>query len=186
MFKKKKKGSKKRNFLFKQKKKSDVPVRIKEEDDYAVLEPLDLSKQKKLVIRKKTPLPPKIMVIKKEQPKKEIKPIEKPKEVMKTEPVKPKLIIQKIPPKSTEKTIESTEHISKLPVDHIETDIDKLMKIIDEKNIVGLDYLSKTLKINVDRLEAWAKILEDRGLIEIEYPIIGLPRLRKKGWKKKP
>jgi len=75
---------------------------------------------------------------------------------------------------------------SKIPIDQIETDIDKLMEIIDEKKIVGLDYLSKALKISTEKLEVWAKMLEDRGLIEIEYPIIGLPKLRKKEWKQKP
>lgn len=171
--------------MFKKKKKSGIPVRIKKRNGYAVLEPFDLSSPKKVATQPKTKTSKEVMHIKKEKPK----------------GVKPKLIIQKIKskeikaeepiqkpiqrglPKPSEKLTEQ-EAISKIPINHIETDIDRLMKIIDEKKIVGIDYLSKTLKISVDRLEAWAKLLEDRGLIEIEYPIIGLPKLRKKECKK--
>lgn len=171
MFKKKKQKEFKKKLLFKKEKekKSLTPFRIKEKDDYAVLEPFDLSRPKKTFIKEKIKAP---------------------------EKVKPKLIIQKIEPKEVKSPIKrgstmlSEKHpkpgaISKIPLNNIETDIDKLMEIIDEKKVVSIDYLSKTLKISVERLESWAKLLEDRGLIEIEYPIIGLPKLRKKEWKKK-
>ncbi len=150
------------------KKKSLTPVRIRKRDDYAVLEPFDLSEPKKTSIEKKIKVP---------------------------EKVKPKLIIKKIKPGEAKPSIQRGSNkppkeipkpvtISKIPLNHIETDIDKLLEIINKKKVVGIDYLSKTLKIDIERLEAWAKLLEDRGLIEIEYPIIGLPKLRKKEWKK--
>lgn len=181
MFKRKNKKQneiKKVNFHSKElKEKFDTPVRLTEEDDYAVLEPFDISKQK-------TDTNKGDLQIKKETTEEEIKPkliIKKaePKEVVTKPPV------QNIPLKSTIQPIKSEESISKIPINHIETDIDRLMKIIDEKKIIGIEELSKALKISPDRLEIWAKILEDGGLIEIEYPIIGLPKLRKKEWKTK-
>ncbi len=209
MFKKKKKGFREILFPFKKKEKktTGIPVRIREEDHYAVLEPFGLSKQEikppkkflqiekkpsKEIIFQKTEkiesIKPKITVERIEQ--KEIKPkqleVIKPKLVIqKTEPkyVKPERPVQSILPK-LEQITKPEESVSKLPINHIETDIDRLMRIIDEKKVVDLGYLSKTLKISVDRLETWAKMLEDRGLIEIEYPIIGLPKLRKKECKK--
>lgn len=182
MFKKKKKRSRKIKSIFKTygKKKPGTPVRIKKRDDYAVLEPIDLSKPKKFAIKQNPQKPKKLMLIKKERPKPVIKPKEKLKEVTKPVEVKPKLIVKK----TQQKEIKPVKPVSEIPTNHIETDIDRVMKLIEEKEVVGLDYLSKTLKISVDRLEAWAKMLEDRELIEIEYPIIGLPKLRKKKWKK--
>ena len=198
MFKKKKRKEFKEikvPFKNEDKKKPDIPVRIKEEDNYVVLEPFDLSKQT-------TRIPKKLIQIKKKlfreevKPKKpeEIRPIKpkiiikrvEPKEAIpkKPEVVKPKLIIQKVLPKPPEKITKPEEPMSEIPINHIETDIDKLMRIIDEKKVVGLEYLSKALKISVERLEIWAKMLEDRDLIEIEYPILGLPKLRKKECKK--
>ena len=168
----------------KEEKKLDMPIQIGEEDDYAVLEPFDLSKRKK-DIHKET------MEVNKETNEEKIKPKlseEKPKLIIKkTEPkeVGSKPPVQNVPSKPIIQPSKLEESISKIPIDHIETDIDKLMKIIDEKKIIGLEELSKILKINPDRLEIWAKILEDSGLIEIEYPILGLPKLRKKEWKTK-
>jgi len=170
---------KKVNFHFwKMKKKTiDMPVQLGKEDDYAVLEPFDISKQKTNTS--------------KETNEEEIKPKlseEKPKLIIEkagSKEVESKPPVQNIPIKPIIQPLKPEESMSKIPINHIETDIDKLMKIIDEKKIIGIEELSKTLKISPDRLEIWAKILEDAGLIEIEYPIIGLPRLRKKGWKTK-
>jgi len=66
----------------------------------------------------------------------------------------------------------------------IETTIDRLIAIIDKRGNVTTIDLSKELGVSVERIESWAKMLEDRGLIEIEYPLIGSSRLRKKEWKK--
>lgn len=77
------------------------------------------------------------------------------------------------------------ERLKKIPIDMIETDIDKLMTIIEEKKSVSIEDMSKQLNVEVEQVENWAKILEEHGLIEIEYPIIGLPKLRKKEWKEK-
>jgi len=182
------------------KKKSSVTVRVKKKGDYAVLEPLDVYDQKKTKVERPNIKPDKKEKIERKKeiemiatkatrnivsllaPPKEVKPKliireTKPKEI------KPERPVQKIIPKSPEK-ITKPVTVREIPINSIETDIDKLMRIINEKEVVGIEYLSKELKIDVDRLEAWAKMLEDRGLIEILYPIFGLPKLRKKKWKK--
>lgn len=75
------------------------------------------------------------------------------------------------------------ERIEELPVDMIKTEIDKLMDSIEKRKSVSIGELSKELNVTVEQIENWAKILEENNLIEIEYPIIGLPKLRKKEWK---
>jgi hypothetical protein len=69
------------------------------------------------------------------------------------------------------------------PIDMIETDIDKMMNILETKKAISIGELSKQLNIKIELIENWAKILEEHDLIEIDYPIIGLPKLRKKEWK---
>jgi len=206
MFKKKKKKQEeleeiKPSISGEREREPEVHVRIRKEEDYAVLEPLDLWGQKETSIEQKPIISKEVMEIRRKKPKKKIvvkkkihEKIEAPKPVKtkliikkpQPEQIEPKKTIQKVLPKPPEKVTEPEAATSKIPIDQIETDIDKLMEIIDEKKIVGLDYLSKALKISTEKLEVWAKMLEDRGLIEIEYPIIGLPKLRKKEWKQKP
>ncbi len=204
MFKKKKKKQEKFReielpFEKEEKKRPEMPVHIAKKGDYAVLEPYDIYNQKKTSIEQKPKISKEeVIPIKKKKSKEE----EPKKEKIEPEKAKPKLIIQKNkpkeieppkiekptpkpPPKPPEKDTETQEEIRRIPINEIETEIDELMKIIDEKKVVELEYLSKALKIDVDTLETWAKMLEERGLIEIEYPIIGLPKLRKKEWKKK-
>ncbi|RLG57040.1 MAG: hypothetical protein DRN95_06025 [Candidatus Hydrothermarchaeota archaeon] len=78
----------------------------------------------------------------------------------------------------------STEKTEEPLIDSLQTDIDRLLSIIEERGSVNISDLSKELNVGVEKIEEWAKVLEERGLIEIEYPIIGLPRLKKK-WEKK-
>ncbi len=66
----------------------------------------------------------------------------------------------------------------------IETAIDELIDTINTRGSVTTLELSRQLGVSIERIESWAKILEDRGLIEIEYPLIGQSKLRKKVWKK--
>lgn len=62
----------------------------------------------------------------------------------------------------------------------IQTDIDRLLNLLEEGKSISVLDLAKKLKVKIEQVEKWAKILEEHGLIEIEYPIIGLPRLKKK------
>lgn len=157
-------------------KKPEVTVNIEKENHYAVINPIaDENKTKvKEELHEEKIKNEKLLQIK------EIEKNEVPKE---TETIEEKKI-EKI-----EKSIETikTEEVKKeILIDMIETDIDKLMKILNEKKSISIGDLSKTLKISIDRLENWAKILEDHGLVDIEYPVIGLPKLRKKEWKEQP
>jgi len=60
----------------------------------------------------------------------------------------------------------------------LETDIDKLLKIIGEKGSISIEELAQMLKTNEEKVEEWGRLLEEHGLIKMEYPPIGKPRLK--------
>ena len=162
-----------------EKKKKPVRVKIIEENEYAVIEPEEEVKeeekeQKTLEIEMKPEI--------EEKPPKEIK-IKVPEKIEEG-----KIKSEKLPEKKEKeiktKEEELEERIKSAPIDMIETDIDRLYKLLTE-NWTPMTNLAEKLKVNIDRVENWAKILEERGLAEIDYPIIGIPRVRKKVWKKK-
>jgi len=62
----------------------------------------------------------------------------------------------------------------------IETNIDKLIEIVENRGSVTFIELSKELGITQAQVEEWATILEERGIVQIEYPPIGIPRVRRK------
>lgn len=57
----------------------------------------------------------------------------------------------------------------------LETDVDKLLKIIEKKESVAVDELAGTLKVNEEKIEEWGRLLEEHGLIRMEYPTFGKP-----------
>ncbi|MEM7825094.1 MAG: CBS domain-containing protein [Candidatus Aenigmatarchaeota archaeon] len=63
----------------------------------------------------------------------------------------------------------------------LETEIDKLLQIIQERSSVHVDELSRQLNVPEERIEEWGRILEEHGLIEINYSPIGKPMFKKKG-----
>jgi len=60
----------------------------------------------------------------------------------------------------------------------LETDVDKLLKIIEEKETISVDNLAKMLNVSEEKVEGWAKVLEEHGLIKLEYPPFGKPLLK--------
>jgi len=62
----------------------------------------------------------------------------------------------------------------------IETKIDQLIKIVEKNGSIPIPDLSRKLKVHPEQIERWARILEEHGIIEILYPTIGPPKLRKK------
>ena len=62
----------------------------------------------------------------------------------------------------------------------IQTDIDKLINIVERRGPISMLDVSKELNVEPEQVEEWAKILEDRAMFEIEYRAIGPPMLRKK------
>ena len=69
--------------------------------------------------------------------------------------------------------------------DYLETNVDKLYKMVKKKGKIKISDVVKKMKVSKEVVEEWAKVLEDYGMIKIYYPIIGEPELRliKKGGK---
>jgi len=63
----------------------------------------------------------------------------------------------------------------------LETDVDKLLKIIEEKGTITTEDLAKILKVEEEKVEEWGRILEEHGLIKMEYPPLGKPLLKAVG-----
>ncbi|MFH1445274.1 MAG: hypothetical protein ABIF08_02210 [Nanoarchaeota archaeon] len=61
---------------------------------------------------------------------------------------------------------------------HIETDIDKLLKMILKNEKVMLSEAVSTFGVSKEVIEEWGNILESNSLIEVHYPIIGEPSLQ--------
>ncbi len=62
----------------------------------------------------------------------------------------------------------------------IETNVDSLIKIIENQGSANVKELSKKLNVDQEHIELWGKVLEQRGLIEMRYPPFGPAILRKK------
>jgi len=60
----------------------------------------------------------------------------------------------------------------------LETDVDKLLKIIEKNESVPVDDLAKILKVSELKIEEWGRLLEEHGLIRMEYPAFGKPVLK--------
>jgi CBS domain-containing protein len=62
----------------------------------------------------------------------------------------------------------------------IDTDIDEVLNIVERKGSIDIDEIKKKLMLPEDKIEEWGKILESHGLLELFYPAVGKPKLRKK------
>ena len=60
----------------------------------------------------------------------------------------------------------------------LETDVDRLLKIIEKGESVAVDDLAKALKVSEAKIEEWGRLLEEHGLIRMEYPAFGKPILK--------
>jgi len=60
----------------------------------------------------------------------------------------------------------------------LETDVDRLLKIIEKGESVAVDDLAKALKVSEAKIEEWGMLLEEHGLIRMEYPAFGKPILK--------
>jgi len=88
--------------------------------------------------------------------------------------------ISKLPPKEMKKI----KHVAKeLKKHEIITDFDMVMDYVKKYKKVRVKMTAKNLQIYQKRIEECAKILEENGLIEIDYPIIGDVILKLKGYK---
>jgi chromosome segregation ATPase len=53
----------------------------------------------------------------------------------------------------------------------VSTPIDKMIEIVKENREVNLEYVASKLNENIQKVEEWASILEDQGLIKIDYAL---------------
>jgi chromosome segregation ATPase len=67
----------------------------------------------------------------------------------------------------------------------IETAIDELARILNEKKRITITEAARLLKTNPAQIEEWVKILEDHDLVELVYPAWGEPQIVLKGVEKK-
>lgn len=63
---------------------------------------------------------------------------------------------------------------------NVETSLDMLLDIVLNKEKVNMLEASKTLHVSEKQIEEWARILESHELVEIHYPAIGKPVIKKK------
>ena len=63
----------------------------------------------------------------------------------------------------------------------IETQIDKLIDLLSKKRKIPLSDAARELNISEGQLEAWVSILEDSGVVELKYPVLGQPEIVLKG-----
>lgn len=67
-----------------------------------------------------------------------------------------------------------------MPDNIITTSLDTLLDLIIKKGRIQLKDAAKVFSVTRAQIEEWAKILEEHDLIEIHYPPLGEPELRKK------
>lgn len=88
--------------------------------------------------------------------------------------------------KHEEKPMESAEKAAiQLPKGCIRTEFDELYSYVVEKGNVDLIHASEKLKVPKEKIEEWAKILEEHGLIKIYYPAFTSPLLLGNEWVRK-
>lgn len=63
----------------------------------------------------------------------------------------------------------------------IETAIDKFLKLLRERKKVPISEALRILKVTESQLESWIGSLEDHGIVELKYPVLGEPEIILKG-----
>lgn len=59
----------------------------------------------------------------------------------------------------------------------IKTSIDKLIGLLRERKRVKLSDAARTLKVSQKKIDEWVFMLEDRGIVDLKYPILGEPEI---------
>lgn len=80
--------------------------------------------------------------------------------------------------KSDEEYRESIK--SAIVTDETKTPLDELFELVMNEGAVKISDAARKFSVSEGQLEEWARILESHGLIEIHYPPVGRPELRKK------
>jgi len=59
----------------------------------------------------------------------------------------------------------------------IETSIDKLINLLREKKRLKLSDAAKTLNLSQKKIDEWVFMLEDKGIVDLKYPVLGEPEI---------
>jgi len=59
----------------------------------------------------------------------------------------------------------------------IETQVDKLIDLLRKKNKIRISEASKILKVSQKQIDEWVFTLEDKGIVELKYPVLGEPEI---------
>lgn len=79
-----------------------------------------------------------------------------------------------------EKKPEKMESAERQSGRRIETSLDSLLDMIMKKGSVKVSDAARQLKVREKQIEEWAHVLEEHDIIEIHYPTMGKPLLKKK------
>lgn len=63
-----------------------------------------------------------------------------------------------------------------------ETDFDRLINFVNQVGTIKVSNVARIFNISLKQAEEWGRILEEHNLLQLHYPPIGEPELRK--WKK--
>jgi len=63
----------------------------------------------------------------------------------------------------------------------IETQIDKLIDLLSKRRKIALSEAARVLNVKESQLDVWVSTLEDRGIVELKYPVLGEPEIVLKG-----
>ncbi|MBW2981016.1 hypothetical protein KY360_06390 [Candidatus Woesearchaeota archaeon] len=70
--------------------------------------------------------------------------------------------------------------LPKIELGRYETAFDALHKIVEQKGKLKVSVIARYFSVNKKKVEEWASILEEHGLLELYYPPFGEPELRRK------
>ena len=59
----------------------------------------------------------------------------------------------------------------------IKTSIDKLIKLVREKKRLKLSEAAKVLNVSQKKIDEWVFMLEDKGIVDLKYPVLGEPEI---------
>jgi hypothetical protein len=63
----------------------------------------------------------------------------------------------------------------------IETQIDKFVDLLSKKRKIAFSEAARVLNVKESQLDEWVTTLEDRGVVELKYPVLGEPEIVLKG-----
>jgi len=63
----------------------------------------------------------------------------------------------------------------------IETQIDRLIDLLSKRRKITLSEAARILNVKESQIDEWVSTLEDRGVVELKYPVLGEPEIVLKG-----